>query len=131
MACFRFRFAQNNMSKKNMRGSWSGSGIGKMMFHQFLIKSWWDPINNLDPYYKTKFFLYRCYSSNYLHLPLSEIFVQYLEIESALIMTCRQGPDIAFIILKKLLLKICQSHICICFIWFLEFIKNTFHNLIV
>ena len=43
--------------QKNMRGGWSGFWMGKMRFYQLLIISWWDPIKNLDPYYKTKFCL--------------------------------------------------------------------------
>ena len=51
---FCFRFAKNYMSKKNVRGGWSGYWMVKIGFHQFQIKSWWDPIKNLDPYYKPK-----------------------------------------------------------------------------
>ena len=38
-----------------MRGGWSEFGMGKMRFHQFLFKFWWEPINSLDPNYETKF----------------------------------------------------------------------------
>ena len=51
---FSFRFAKNNMSKKH-EGGWLWLGMGKMLFHQFLLKYWWDPINNLDQYFKTQF----------------------------------------------------------------------------
>ena len=54
---FSSRSAKHYMSKKNMRGGWSGFGMGKMRFNQFIIWSWWDSIKNLDSYYKTKFCL--------------------------------------------------------------------------
>ena len=32
-----------------------GGGMGKIRFYQFLLKSWWEPIKNLDSYYKMMF----------------------------------------------------------------------------
>ena len=42
------------MCQRNMRGGWSVLGMGKVRFHNFLIQSWSNLINNLIPYYKSK-----------------------------------------------------------------------------
>ena len=72
--------------KKNMMGGWLGTGIDKMRFNHFIIKSWWDSIKNLDPYYKTKFCLstierqriliyYRKFRYDFLHSIYNEYFL--------------------------------------------------------